>query len=64
MSDIVTEYDKAASRAETAAVAIRRHTTRAGILSERKVTADRLTDIKALADRLEAIVRDFGLDEK
>jgi len=60
--DLVNEYDRAASRCADAAATIRRHATKATVLSDSKITRDRCADAKMLADRLEAIVKDFGLD--
>jgi len=61
-NELVNKYDLAASRTATAAATIRRYATRATVVSDSSITPDRLTDITALADRLEAIVKDFGLD--
>lgn len=61
-NDRVKRYDDAMGRAATAAIIIRRHTSRAQIKDEESVTAQDVIDAQSLAKQLESIVGEFGLD--
>lgn len=58
----VLDYDRASNRAYDAACTIRRYVSRAINVRDSAITKDLAESAKNLADRLEAIVTDFGLD--
>lgn len=60
--DRVKRYDDAMDRAATAAIIIRRYTSRAQVKDEAIVTAQDVVDAQSLAKQLEAIVNEFGLE--
>lgn len=55
-------FDDAMDRADSAALSIRGYTRRALHKDERGITETMAMEAGVLADRLEAIVQEFGLD--